>query len=105
MAGLCAILIVHESCQRTDHVAGAGSGTGGIGDGSGAGSGLGGSGSGTGTGLGSTSGPPAVGTSSTGMNPSTEVIAFFIPDFIPRYRPGQTFGPAQKRFGRGPIRL
>ena len=99
MAGLFAILIVHESCQRTDHVAGTGSGTGGIGDGSGAGSGLGGSGSGAGTGLWSTSGPPAVGMSSTGMNPSTEAMAFFIGNFIPRYPPGQTFGPAQKPFG------
>jgi hypothetical protein len=49
--------------------AGAGSGTGGSGDGSGVGSGFGGSGSGSGMGLGRTSGPPAVGTGSTDMNP------------------------------------
>ena len=53
--------------KNAGHFAGAGSGKGGTGDGSGVGSGLGGWGSGIGTGLGRTSGPPAAGTSSSGI--------------------------------------
>src|SRR5438309_12064419 len=51
---------------------------GGTGVGSGVGSGWGGWGSGAGTGLGRTSGPPAVGTSPIGTNPSSEGSATHI---------------------------
>ena len=65
--------VAHSFTVQRNTYAGTGSGTGGTGAGSGVGSGSGGCGSGSGTGLGTTSGPPAVGTSSGVMNfPSDE---------------------------------
>jgi hypothetical protein len=66
------VLFLRDALDPVSRNAGAGSGMGGTGDGSGVGSGLGGCGSGAGKGLGTTSGPPSIGTTSIGMNPSSE---------------------------------